>query len=144
MIWAVWSHLHPCTGCARKAPGLLVSSPRAVVPWPAPEQRRFVLVNLQGCPFPTFPRRESREEGGGGRKEEGCCGQGADAGNAASGQRATLPLCCCSALRGCCSCLQLPGCPSQPGERLCSPVRLLQILSSAFHALPPPPRQNRR
>ena len=55
--------------------GLLCSPKSAVVPWPAPELRRFVLVNLQGCQFRTFPQSESREEGGDGGKEGGCCGQ---------------------------------------------------------------------
>lgn len=68
LIWTVWSYLHPCMGCACRAPGFLFSPKSAVVPWPAPEQRCFVPVNLQSCQFGTFPRSESREEG--------CCGQG--------------------------------------------------------------------
>lgn len=78
------SYLHPCgTGCARRSPGLLV-------PWcpgVLPSAEGFVLVSLGGCQFHPFPRSEGGEE-------EGC------AGNAASGQRAPLPL-CCAALRGC-------------------------------------------
>lgn len=66
-------------------------------------QRRFVPVNLQGCQFGTFPPSESREEGGEGQGRGRMLSvvRALSAGNAASGQRATLPL-CCSVLQGCC------------------------------------------
>lgn len=113
---------------------VLLGAPR--LPWAAPEHGCFVLVNLQGCQFSRFlsvragRKVERAGKGAGGRRDAAL--KALPARNAASGQRATLPLCC--------SVPQGWAAPSQPrfppGERLCSPVRLLSRLSSALRASP--------
>lgn len=134
LIWTIWSYPGLCPQSSwvccvlperRGYPGLLLS--RGVLCWWTSRAASSAVSSAweQGARW----RGQGKE---GCRKDKDAVLQALPARNAASVQRATLPL-CRSVPQGWAASSQ-PRFP--PGERLCSPVRLLPLLSSALRASP--------